>query len=183
MEFCNKVVLLEIEKVSTMGAACSFHHEPFGIGGKSMANNAIPTRPMSENENLLREKFYENIAGQSDLMDKLSEKLLTLELAIPGLFATVLKLTRGEDARLTINTALNLAFLFWLAALLLTLAALTPKKWMVDVTLLKQDPEKFSEGLGIEDYFEQSSLYKRRLVIASCLLFFAGIFSALFTLG
>lgn len=49
------------------------------------------------------------------------------------------------------------------------------KKWMVDVTVLKQDPEKFSEGLGIEDYFEQSSLYKRRLIIASSLLFFVGI--------
>ena len=57
----------------------------------------IPARPVSENEKLLRQKFYENIASQSDLMDKLSERLLTLELAIPGLFAAVLKLTRGED--------------------------------------------------------------------------------------
>jgi hypothetical protein len=148
-----------------------------------MGDKAISTRPVSENENLLRRKFYESLAAQSDLMDKLSEKLLTLELAIPGLFATVLKLTRGQEARLTVNSALNLAFLCWLLALVLTLAALTPKKWTVDVTILKQDPAKFSEGLGIEDYFEQSSLYKRRLVIASSLLFFVGIFSALFTLG
>ncbi len=148
-----------------------------------MANQPISTRPVSKNEELLRQKFYESIAAQSDLMDKLSEKLLTLELAIPGLFATVLKLTRGEDARLTINTALNVAFGCWFLALILTLVALTPKKWMVDVTMLKQDPKKFSEGLGIEDYFEQASLYKRRLVIASSLLFFIGIFSAIFTLG
>ena len=148
-----------------------------------MANQPISTRPVSDNEKLLRQKFYESIAAQSDLMDKLSEKLLTLELAIPGLFATVLKLTRGEDARLTINNALNLAFACWLIALILTLIALTPKKWIVDVTVLKQDPAKFSEGLGIEDYFEQSSLYKRRLIIASSLLFFIGIFSAIFTLG
>ena len=148
-----------------------------------MAGKAIPTIPVSENENLLRKKFYENIAAQSDLMDKLGERLLTLELGIPGLFATVLKLTRGEDATLPINAALNLAFALWLIALILTLMALTPKKWKVDEDLLKQDPKKFSEGLGIVDFFEQSALYKRRLLIASSLLFFAGIFSAIFTLG
>lgn len=148
-----------------------------------MANKPIPTRPVSENENLLREKFYESIAEQSILMDKLCERLLTLELAIPGLFATVLKLTRGDKATLTINAALNLAFACWLLALILTLIGLTPKKWIVDVSILKQDPEKLSEGLGIEDYFEQSALYKRRLVVASSILFFIGIFSAMFTLG
>lgn len=143
----------------------------------------IPTRTISENEKLLRQKFYENIAAQSDLMDKVSERLLTLELGIPGLFATVLKLTRGEGATLPINAALNLAFVFWLFALILTLMALTPKKWTVDDAVLKQDPKKFSEGLGIEDYFEQSALYKRRLAIASSILFFVGIFCATLTLG
>lgn len=147
-----------------------------------MSGKSIPTRPVSENENLLRKKFYESIAAQSDLMDKLAEHLLTLELGIPGLFATVLKLTRGEDAALTINAALNAAFALWLLALILTLLALTPRKWAVDPTLLKQDPEKFSEGLGIEDFFTQSALYKRRLLTLSSLLFFAGIFAALFTL-
>lgn len=59
---------------------------------------------------------------------------------------------------------------------------LTPKKWTVDVGVLKQDPKKFGEGLGIEDFFTQSALYKRRLLTAASLLFFAGIFAALFTL-
>ena len=148
-----------------------------------MKSKPIETRPLNVNEKLLREKFYERIAAQSDLMDKLSERLLTLELAIPRLFATVIKLTRGDKATLPINTALNVAFGCWLVALILTLLALTLKKWLVDVTILKQDPKRFSEGLGIEDYFEQSSLYKRRLVVASSLLFFIGIFSAIFTLG
>ena len=148
-----------------------------------MKSKPIETRPLNVNEKLLREKFYERIAAQSDLMDKLSERLLTLELAIPRLFATVIKLTRGDKATLPINTALNVAFGCWLVALILTLLALTLKKWLVDVTILKQDPKRFFEGLGIEDYFEQSSLYKRRLVVASSLLFFIGIFSAIFTLG
>lgn len=145
--------------------------------------SAILAIPVSENENLLRQKFYQSIAAQSDLMDKLAERLLTLELGIPGLFATVLKLTRGDDATLPINAALNLAFALWLVALILTLAALTPRKWTVDISILKQDPKKFSDGLGIRDYFEQSARYKRRLLIASSLLFFAGIFSVIFTLG
>lgn len=148
-----------------------------------MANKPIVTRPVREDENLLRKKFYESIATQSDLMDKLAERLLTLELGIPGLFATVLKLTRGDDATLPITSALNIAFLLWLLALVLTLMALTPKKWNVDVGVMKQDPEKYSEGYGIEDYFNQSALYKRRLLITSSILFFAGIFSATLTLG
>jgi len=150
------------------------------MAGKSQP---ISTRPVGEEENILRKKFYESIAAQSDLMDKLAEHLLTLELGIPGLFATVLKLTRGDDATLPITAALNVAFLLWLVALVLTLAALTPRKWEVDVGVMKQDPEKFSEGLGIEDFFAQSALYKRRLLIASSILFFFGIFSATLTLG
>ena len=118
-----------------------------------MSDEPISTRPLSEDEKILRKKFFEQIAGQSDLMDKLSGHLLTLELAIPGLFATVVKLIRGDKATVTINAALYITFLCWLLALLLTLVALTPKKWQVDITVLKQDPHKFSEGLGIEDYF------------------------------
>lgn len=147
-----------------------------------MVDEIIPTRPLSEHENLLRKKFYESIAAQSDLMDKLSERLLTLELGIPGLFATVVKLTRDKTP-LPLNVALIGAFGFWLLALLLTLVAFIPRKWQVDPSILKQDPEKFSEGLGIEDFFQHSANYKRRLVIASSILFFAGIFSAMFTLG
>ena len=147
-----------------------------------MANTPISTVPLSENEELLRRKFYESITTQSDLMDKLGVQLLTLELAIPGLFATVLKLKSGDAATVTVNAALNLTFLCWVLALILTLVALTPKKWKVDPTILKQDPHKFKESLGIEDFFQRSALYKRRLLIASIILFFAGIVSAVFTI-
>jgi hypothetical protein len=148
-----------------------------------MSNQPISTRPLSDNEKLLRDKFYESIAAQSDLVDKLSEHLLTLELAIPGLYATVLKLISGDKATVTVNAALYVTFACWLLALSLTLIALTPKKWVVDSTVLKQDPKKFSEGLGIEDFFEQSAWHKRRLVVASSVLFFAGIVSAAFTIS
>jgi len=148
-----------------------------------MSTKPMATRPLHDNEKLLREKFHESIAAQSDLMDKLSERLLTLELAIPGLYAAALKLVRGADATVAFSGALYWTFGFWLAALALTLIALIPRKWVVDPTVLKQDPKKFAEGLGIEDFFERSALYKRRLIIASSVLFFAGIVSAVFTVG
>lgn len=147
-----------------------------------MSDKPISIRPLTENEKLLREKLYVHITTQSDLIDKLSERLLTLELAIPSLYASVLKLVAGDKAIVTVNTAFYITFAFWLLALALTLAALIPKRWKVDPNVLRQDPIRMSkEGLGIEDYFEKSAQYKRGLLIASSVLFFAGVFSAAFT--
>jgi hypothetical protein len=94
-----------------------------------------------------------------------------------------LKLVSGEKATVIVNPAFYITFACWLVALVLTLIALTPRRWLVDSTLFKQDPKKFSEGLGIEDFFERSAVYKRRLVIASSVLLFAGILGAAFTIG
>ena len=148
-----------------------------------MSDLPIPTRPLGDHEKLMREKFYESVTAQSELMDKLSAQLLTLELAIPCVYATMLKLVSGDKATIQVNAAFYLAFIAWFAALALTLVALTPKKWQVDPALLKQDPQKFSAGLGIEDFFEQSANYKRGLVIASSVSFFVGVFCAAFTIG
>ena len=143
----------------------------------------ISTRPVSEHEKALRQKFSESIATQSELMDKLSGQLLTLELAIPGIYATMLKLVSGDKATVPLNIFFYLAFCAWFIALALTLIALVPKNWNVDPALLRQDPQKFPEGLGIEDFFEQSAKYKRQLIIVSSILFFVGIFCAAFTIG
>lgn len=148
-----------------------------------MPKKPISTRPLTDNESFLRQKFVETITAQSDLMDKLAERLLTLELAIPGVYATGLKLVGGDKAIMSISPAFYVTFACWVIALGLTLMALTPQKWTVDINLLKQDPKKYSEAIGIEDFFDQSALYKRRLVVASSLFFFAGIFSAVFTIG
>jgi hypothetical protein len=147
-----------------------------------MSDKPISTRPLDENEKLLRQKFYESVAAQSDLMDKLSERLLTLELAIPGAYAAVLKLLYGEKATIMPGTVGIIAFVLWFASLILTLFALWPKKWKVDTTVLKQDPAKISEGLGIEDFFEKSAFRKRWLISLSSVFFFAEIVSAILTL-
>jgi hypothetical protein len=99
------------------------------------------------------------------------------------LYATVLTLIGGSTAVVRVNAALFVTFGCWLIALLLTLMALTPNKWVVNTTLLKQDPEKLDAGLGIEDFFEQAAGYKRRRLIAASVLFFVGVISAVFTRG
>ena len=147
-----------------------------------MSNKPIATRPLSDDENLLREKFYEHITAQSDLIDKVSERLITLELGIPGLYATALKLVNSDQAVVVPNGALYITFACWMLALLLTLAALIPRNWVVDPAILRQDPQKMSQALGIEDFFSKSAQHKRGLVIASGIFFFAGIFSAIFTI-
>jgi hypothetical protein len=160
-------------------------HQPHSIGReKYMDNDEIitPTRPLTDNEKMMRQRFYESIVAQSNLMDKLAERLLMLELAIPGLYATAVKLVSGDKATIVVNSWFYATFGCWIVALGLTLAALTPRKWTVNPTILKQDRSKFSEGLGIEDFFERSARYKRRLIIASSVFFFAGIISAVFTI-
>jgi hypothetical protein len=69
----------------------------------AMNDQPLTTRPPDAYEAKIKEKYAESFAGQSDLMDKLAQQLLTLELAIPGLYATVLKLVAGDKATVPIN--------------------------------------------------------------------------------
>ena len=143
----------------------------------------ISTRPLDENEKLLQKKFYEDIAAQSERADALSAHLLTLELAIPGVYATALKLVRGGDATLHHLGAIRWTFGFWFIALILTLIALTPRKWKVNPRVFEQDKSLMKkEGLGIKDYFHQSAKYKRYFALTSSFFFFVGIMIAVFTI-
>lgn len=144
----------------------------------------ISTRPLDENEKLLQKKFYEDLANQSERVDVLSAYLLNIELAIPGLYAGVLKLISGDGASLDNTSTVRLTFLLWFIALILTIIALTPKKYAVDPNVFTQDPNRMKEdGIGIEDYFTKTAQYKRRFALASALFFFFGVVSAVFTIG
>ncbi len=145
-----------------------------------MNDKPIPTRPPSGTEKLLKEKFAESIAGQCEHMDKLGRQLITLELAIPGLYATVLKLTSGSKATLSTSPGLYIAFACWFIALLFTLISLIPRSWKVDPSIMKQDSSKQVAYLGIEDFFHKTAQHKRRLLIVARLVFFVGVVSAAF---
>lgn len=147
-----------------------------------MPKNTITTRPINENEDFLRRKFYETIVAQNELLDKISERLITLELAVPSLYVTILRLVRGDNEVLVINYALYTTFACWLVSLILTMMALFPRKWKVDLSIIRQDPDKFKDGLGIEDFYEKSANYKRVLLVFASIIFFSGVFFILFAI-
>lgn len=143
-----------------------------------MNDQPIATRPPNSSEKLLRDKFMERYAAQSDRLDKLGQQLITLELAIPGLYATVLKLTQGDKVTVPADGWLYFTFACWFIALLLTLVSLIPRSWRVDAAILQRDPVQPDGPLGLEDFFYQSAQYKRRLLIPAILIFWLGIFGA-----
>lgn len=145
-----------------------------------MTDPPLTTRPPDSYEEKIKEKYAESFANQSDLMDKLAQQLLALELAIPGLYATALKLISGDKATLPVNNLLYVTFGLWVVALGLTLMALTPRAWKVNPDIMLQDPESTSGELGIKDFFAKSAGYKRNRLVVATILFFLGIACAAF---
>ncbi|WP_339135024.1 MAG: hypothetical protein WGN25_16865 [Candidatus Electrothrix sp. GW3-4] len=138
--------------------------------------------PVTPVEEVLVSKYAEDLAGQSERLDRMAERLITLELAIPGLFATVLKLVAGAKAMAPMNIFLTAAFFCWLAALVLTLLALLPRSWQVDERIMEKDSFAHEAPLGIRDYFQKTARHKRRLILPSALLLFIGICSAVLSI-
>ena len=148
-----------------------------------MTNPPLTTRPPDSYEEKIKEKYAESFANQSDLMDKLAQQLLALELAIPGLYATVLKLISGDKATVPVNNMLYVTFGLWVVALGLTLMALMPREWKVNPDIMLQDPKSTTGELGIKDFFAKSARYKRNLLIVATILFFFGIAFAAFNVS
>ena len=144
-----------------------------------MSDEPIMTGPPVEGDNHLQQKYYESVAGQSELMDQLGRQLITLELGIPGLYAAVFKFFQGDKpAQATsgpVSVWLIAAFACWFLALTLTLFSLIPQKWKVDPNVIRRDSGVQADSLSLEEFFSQSATYKRELLIPSCLLFLAGI--------
>lgn len=130
--------------------------------------------PPTAGESLLREKFYERYADQSRLMDELARQMLTVELAVPGLYASVLALLRGDKATLPAGPWLIVAFGGWALALLLTFLAVFPRNYAVDPNVLEADPAA-GGPLGIMDYFRRPATYKWWLLAAAAAAFWVGI--------
>ena len=116
------------------------------------------------------------VVEQPKLLDELGRQMVTLCLAIPGLFATVLKLTGGDDALLPASCLVIWAFDCWLVALILSLASLVPVTRSVDRQVVRRaQPAAKGQALSIEEFFTRSARYKRRLLIVAALFCFAGI--------
>lgn len=149
---------------------------------KDLIPPVIQTQALSKSDQRLREKFSDDFFNQSNRLDSLAQRLIVLELAIPGLYATTLKLVAGDEAKLAINTGLYITFIAWFLALLFTLWSLMPKRWQVDETSLRGQWSDKSKAMSIEAYFIESAKHKRRWLWASCFCFFAGIIAAVLSI-
>jgi len=146
-----------------------------------MNETPIRTVPVSRPDQLLRDKLIEDIAGQSARMDDLARQLITLDLAVPGLYATALKLVAGISGTVTPGIWLVAAFACWGLALALALISLVPRRHSVDMGRLFADDGDGDGPLSIEGYFRSSALHKRRVLLPSCGLFFIGVCCAAVT--
>ena len=138
-----------------------------------MNNDKIyQSKPLTPIEQKLQEKFAEEVANQAGLMDSMGKQLLSLELAMVGIYATVLKLISGESATLESGWSVGITFLFWFMSVVLTVLAIFPQEYKVDSSKMDE----------IKAYFHQSARHKAKMLIGSIALFFTGISIAVFTL-
>jgi len=130
------------------------------------------TKPLSTIEKKLQEKFAEDIANQGALMDSMGRQLLSLELAMVGIYATVLKLISGEGATMQGSVvAIGISFFLWFMAVVATVLAIFPEKYEIDITKMDE----------IKGYFHKSAKRKATMLIGSVFLFFAGVGVSVFT--
>jgi hypothetical protein len=143
------------------------------------SNPAIKTRPPSSpNDIALLEKFSNEIVKQSDRLDDLAKQLFTLELAIPGIYATVLKLVSGEKGVFVHSSFLYITLLLWFMAFATTLVSLFPRKYQVMQDVARRDTPSDSEKLSVEEFYISSAAYKYRALAVASLCFFGGVITA-----
>ncbi len=141
-----------------------------------MDDDIVYSAPPSKSDEELEKGFVTAIIDQPKLLDELAKQLVTLNLAIPGLYATALKLIGGDDA--VVNSAIMIggAFFCWFVALALSLVSLTSRQWPVDRSKLRSNkPSAPGQPLSIEEFFAASARYKRVLLIAASFCCFVGI--------
>lgn len=105
-------------------------------------------------------------------MDSMGKQLLSLELAMVGIYATVLKLISGDTATLETGWSVGIAFLFWFMSVVATVLAIFPEEYKVDSSKMDE----------IKAYFYKSARKKAKMLIVSIVLFFTGIGVAVFSL-
>lgn len=132
----------------------------------------VTTSTVSKYDEALLDTFAKDVAAQATRLDDLAKQLITLNIAIPGLYATVLKFISGEKAVVNDPLLLLITFAAWLLALGFALASLFPQRYQVD-------PDSPSE---IETFFYRSAQHKRKLLAAASLFSFFGICFAVFSL-
>ncbi len=132
----------------------------------------VQALPLSKVDESVLDSFAKDIAAQATRMDDLAKQLITLNLAIPGLYATVLKLISGDQGLLQQPVLLLITFGLWLSSLGLAFVSLFPERYEVEEDNLSQ----------IRQFFYASAKRKFWLVGSASALSFFGICFAVFSL-
>jgi len=138
-----------------------------------MTTEILPGQPPQPTDETLLKAYHDAVIKQADLYVDLAKELLKLELAIPGLYAATLKLVTNQSPAASLVAA---AFGFWLLALVATLRALFPRRYVVLHDAVQRVGRAKSKGpFTIEEFLQQSAQDKRRLLLWAIPLFFIGI--------
>ncbi len=127
----------------------------------------LVSRPPNLHERFMQERFSEAIAEQSQLMDGLAQRLLSLELAIPSLYALVLKAISGTE-HIVLTWGMAFAFSCWFIAIILTLIAMIPH---LDNNIVRDSPD------SIEAFFDRAARRKWFLLMPAVVAFISGVLS------
>jgi len=127
-------------------------------------------QPLDKIDETLIVKFAEDIAAQAGRLDDLAKQLITLQIAIPGLYAATLKLVQGKEMT-TMPITVIIAFGAWLLGLAITLASLIPAQYVID-----------RNDLGaIQHYFVDSAKRKWQFLIFATFFTYFGICMAIWS--
>lgn len=137
-----------------------------------MPEKIISGQPPRPGDTTLVEKFQEEIVKQVDRLDDLAKELFKLEMLIPGLFVTVLKLI---DKPTVPAWPYVVAFVFWAMALIITLYSLFPRPYQVMRDVPRGSaPNRYS----IEGFYHTSARLKYITLLLASAAFFVGILFA-----
>lgn len=139
---------------------------------KPIVIDADATYPLDDIDKTLRESFAKDIAEQCNRLDELAKQLITAQLAIPGIFAAILKLVSGDAATVSVVWQVPVAYIVWLTGMGLTWFSLFPKKHVTDRDSLTE----------IENYFTNSAKRKYWCLVPASALTFGGIMLAVWSI-
>ncbi len=128
--------------------------------------NPIKTMPLTTVDKALMEAFAQDLVSQASRLDELAKNLITLGLAIPGLFVTFVKPIPKPHSDSPLNLFAIGALVLWFLGFALVLWSLFPKKYEIDPTNLSQ----------LREYFFETAKYKRILLSLACMFWMASFF-------
>ena len=127
---------------------------------------------LGEFDKALLANVARDITSQTKRLDTLAQMLAGLNIAIPGFYAAMLRLTLNPAVSLLQSPLLWIAFISWLLSLGLAMISLLP-------TQHNLDPDNLT---AVEHYYQAQAQRKWRLMTAAVFTSFFGICFAVFSL-